>query len=689
MKQSELAWTDNGDNVANLCSSAFSQIDATAKIETVGAPQIYWAGIPGNAADFPINDTFQTFLNQACCFLNLETNYRSSQSPYGMRLSDRVSGRPLHVDLSDEPMEKGIITNRNKIIIGPSGSGKSFLTNHANRSGCELGSHIVVIDMGNSYKGLCEMLKGYYFTYSENNPIRFNPFYVKDALDTEKKESIKTLLVALWKKENESFYRSEYVALSNALQMYYDKVVEFRCFNSFYDFLKNEFSNRLEDENVKAKEFDLSNFLYVLRPYYKGGEFDYLLNASENLELMTQPFIVFEIDNIKDHPILFPVVTIIIMELFIAKIRKIILIEEAWKAIANAGMAEYAKYLYKTVRKYFGEAHVVTQDIEDILNSEIIKQTIINNADCKILMDMSKYQNNFDQVQQLLGLTDKEKTLVLSLNKANDPGKKYKEVFISLGGKLSKVYRVEVSPEENYTYTTEEKEKIKVLDAQAKYGSMEMGIRSLVLVFCLFFITHVNAQIPIIGTVIAKVIKAIDLKIQKLQNQTLVLQNVQKEIENNLHKLKLQEISDWSQRQKDLYANYFTELKAVKQSISKLSSSKNIASTQLQMIREYKQTFSKVKSEGFFSDAELQRMNDYYLTILNRSLNSMDALQAANSNSSLGDAGRLDIVNRSAISIEECLAQIREYNITVLAESDRRRKEKTNISIFKQLNGLP
>ncbi|RYD93661.1 MAG: TraG family conjugative transposon ATPase, partial [Sphingobacteriales bacterium] len=232
-------------------------------------------------------------------------------------------------------------------------------------------------------------------------------------------------------------------------------------------------------------DFDLSNLLYVLRPYYRGGEFDYLLNATENLDLLQQRFIVFELDNIKDHPILFPVVTLIIMEVFISKmrklkgIRKMILIEEAWKAIAKEGMAEYIKYLFKTVRKFFGEAIVVTQEVEDIISSPVVKQAIINNSDCKILLDQSKYQNKFDAIQELLGLTEKEKALILSLNKANDPDKKYKEVFISLGGTLSKVYRTEVSLEEYLTYTTEETEKVKVQQYAARHGGMRQGIAAL------------------------------------------------------------------------------------------------------------------------------------------------------------------------------------------------------------------
>lgn len=492
-----MVWTDNKNelkDVRNLVSSALAQMDAVPKQELDGAPQLFWAGIPGNAADFPMNDSFDTFAEQACCFLNLETNYQSSVSPCGLRLGDRMYGKPVHVDISDEPMKRGIITNRNKFILGPSGSGKSFFTNHMVRSYYEQGTHVVLVDVGHSYKGLCDMVKGYYFTYSETNPIRFNPFYIGegDVLDTEKKESIKTLLLALWKKDNETFNRSEYVALSNALQLYYTPAPEgketpFRCFNSFYEFLQNEFVEVLKKDAVKEKDFDVSNFLYVLRPYYKGGEFDYLLNATENLDLLQERFIVFELDNIKDHPILFPVVTIIIMEVFISKmrklkgIRKMILIEEAWKAIAKEGMAEYIKYLFKTVRKFFGEAIVVTQEVEDIISSPVVKQAIINNSDCKILLDQSKYQNKFDQVQELLGLTDKEKALVLSINKANDVTKKYKEVFISLGGVLSRVYRTEVSPEEYLAYTTEETEKVKLQQYAAKVGGdIQKGITAMV-----------------------------------------------------------------------------------------------------------------------------------------------------------------------------------------------------------------
>jgi len=489
-----LCWSEDlGEmkEVRSMVSSSMAQMDAVAKLETDGQVQVWFAGLPGNEADFPMNDTFDTFLEQATCFFNLESNYRSSVSPFGVRLGDRLSGRPVHVDISDEPIALGVATNRNKFILGPSGSGKSFFTNHLMRSYAEQGSHVVIVDVGHSYAGLCELMGGYYFTYSEENPIAFNPFFLGagELMDTEKKESIKTLLLALWKKDDESFRRSEYVALSGALTLYFEFLASrpdiFPCFNSFYEYLGSGYGAELERSKVKAADFDIQNFIYVLSPFYRGGEFDYLLNARENLDLLSQPFIVFELDNIKDHPILFPVVTLIIMEVFIAKmrklkgVRKVFLCEEAWKAIAKEGMAEQLKYLFKTVRKHFGEAIVVTQEVEDIISSPIVKQAIINNSDCKILLDQSKYQNKFDSIQELLGLTDKEKAQVLSMNRANDPKRKYKEVFISIGGQLSKVYRTEVSLEEYLAYTTEEREKVRVMDYARHYGSMQKGIAAL------------------------------------------------------------------------------------------------------------------------------------------------------------------------------------------------------------------
>ncbi|MEO6547902.1 MAG: TraG family conjugative transposon ATPase [Ferruginibacter sp.] len=484
-----LAWADSREelkDIKNLVTSALAQLNATAKQETAGAAQIFWAGIPGNGADFPMNDTFDTFAEQACCFLTLETNYGSGPRDKGIRFCDRLSGKPVYVDLFDAPRAQGITSNMGTLVCGTSGGGKSMTVNHILSSLYAQGAHCVTVDIGGSYKGLCQLVGGYYFTYEEKNPIKFNPFYLAEGevLDTEKKESLKALLISLWKQDNESFNRSEYVALSNALAGYYDYLdaapAVFPCFNTFYEYLETHYVGILKTHKVKDKDFDIDNFLYVLRPYYKKGEFDYLLNATENLDLLNQPFIVFELDNIKDHAILFPVVTLIIMELFISKMRKlqgkrkVLTIDEAWKAIAKSGMAEFLKYAFKTIRKFNGIPIVITQELDDLVSSPIIKDAIINNADIKILMDMRKFMNKFDRLQDTLGMSDKAKTILLSVNKDN------REIFIDLGGQVSKVYKNELCAEEYYAYTTEGKERVKVMEYALQYGSMENGIAALV-----------------------------------------------------------------------------------------------------------------------------------------------------------------------------------------------------------------
>ena len=472
-------------DIKNQVSSALAQMDAVAKEETVGAAQIFWAGIPGNAADFPMNDTFDTFLEQSTCFLNLEGAPKSVKPDEGIRFCDRLSSRPLYVDMFDAPRQAGITSNMGMLVCGTSGGGKSMTINHVLNSMYVQGAHCLTVDIGGSYKGLCELLKGYYFTYEEKNPIRFNPFYLPDGqhLDTEKKESLKSLLVSLWKQENENFNRSEYVALSNALSGYYQYLSSnadvFSCFNTFYEYLEQVYVLLLEQHKVKEKDFDINNFLYVLRPYYKGGEFDYLLNATENLDLLNQQFIVFELDNIKDHPILFPVVTLIIIELFISKmrklkgVRKVLCIDEAWKAIAKSGMAEFLKYAFKTIRKFNGVPIVITQELDDLISSPVIKDAIINNADIKILMDMKKFINKFDKLQDTLGLSEKGKTILLSVNKDD------REIFIDIGGQIQKVYRNELCAEEYLAFTTEGKERVQVMEAAKQHGSMEAGITAM------------------------------------------------------------------------------------------------------------------------------------------------------------------------------------------------------------------
>ena len=496
-----MAWAESEAELKRIRNDVGSQLalmGCTPHHNTVDVPVLFWAAIPGNEADFPAEESFYTFLDQALCLFNGETNYRSSLSPFGIKMSDRLSGIPLHLDISDLPMKRGVITNRNKFILGPSGSGKSYLTNHLVRQYWEQGAHILLVDTGNSYQGLCSLIHaktkgrdGVYFTYTEEAPIAFNPFYVEDGVyDVEKRESLKTLLLTLWKRESEEPTRSEEVALSNAVNLYLSKLRADRSivpsFDTFYEFVETDYRRLLEQKRVREKDFDLENFLNVLEPYYKGGEYDYLLNSDRQLDLLDKRFIVFELDNISSNRTLLPVVTLIIMETFISKmrrlkgVRKMILIEECWKALTSANMSAYIRYLFKTVRKYFGEAVVVTQEVDDIISSPIVKESIINNADCKILLDQRKYLSKFDGIQRLLGLTDKERAQILSINLSNDPKRRYKEVWIGLGGVQSAVYATETSAAEYLCYTTEESEKMQVMELAGKLGGdIEAAIRQL------------------------------------------------------------------------------------------------------------------------------------------------------------------------------------------------------------------
>ena len=496
-----MTWAESESELKRIRNDVGSQLalmGCTPHHNTVDVPVLFWAAIPGNEADFPAEESFYTFLDQALCLFNGETNYRSSLSPFGIKMSDRLSGIPIHLDISDLPMKRGVITNRNKFILEPSGSGKSYLTNHLVRQYWEQGAHILLVDTGNSYQGLCSLIHaktkgrdGVYFTYTEEAPIAFNPFYVEDGVyDVEKRESLKTLLLTLWKRESEEPTRSEEVALSNAVNLYLSKLRTDRSivpsFDTFYEFVETDYRRLLEQKRVREKDFDLANFLNVLEPYYKGGEYDYLLNSDKQLDLLDKRFIVFELDNISSNRTLLPVVTLIIMETFISKmrrlkgVRKMILIEECWKALTSANMSAYIRYLFKTVRKYFGEAVVVTQEVDDIISSPIVKESIINNADCKILLDQRKYLSKFDGIQRLLGLTDKERAQILSINLSNDPKRRYKEVWIGLGGVQSAVYATETSVEEYLTYTTEESEKMQVMELSGKLGGdIEAAIRQL------------------------------------------------------------------------------------------------------------------------------------------------------------------------------------------------------------------
>ena len=238
-------------------------------------------------------------------------------------------------------------------------------------------------------------------------------------------------------------------------------------FNTYYEFALERIPQIMSEKKIL---FDIDNFAAILEQFYQGGELEYTLNNDVDDSLFDEKFIVFEIDKIKDDPVLFPIVVLIIMDVFLQKMRikkgrKALIIEEAWKAISSPTMAEYIKYLYKTVRKFHGIAGVVTQELNDVIDSPIVKEAIINNSDVKILMDQSKFKDRYDQVASVLGLTEVQKQQIFTINSLNNhEGRAYfKEVWICRG-QVSDVYGVEEPPECYWAYTTEraEKEALKV-----------------------------------------------------------------------------------------------------------------------------------------------------------------------------------------------------------------------------------
>ncbi|HXB32352.1 MAG TPA: TraG family conjugative transposon ATPase, partial [Puia sp.] len=285
-----VAWPESPEKLPELkqrVCEAIGRMAATPRLETVGAPQLWYAGIPGNADQLPLQDSLIGFLEQAACFLIKDRFESDSSAGFGIRVCVRQSGRPVNADISDDPKRKQWINNLNKAVLAGSGGGKTYLMLLMVRSYFDHGAHIVIIDIGGSYRRLCSLLKGQYFAYTEQQPIRFNPFRLDkgEAPDTEKKESLISLLLTLWKKHDETFRRSEYVAISNALHRYYPWIAAHPDiapgFNSFYAYLRDVYTAQLKEANVQPDDFDIGNFLYVLRPYYSGGEYDYLLNAAD------------------------------------------------------------------------------------------------------------------------------------------------------------------------------------------------------------------------------------------------------------------------------------------------------------------------------------------------------------------------------------------------------------------------
>jgi conjugation system TraG family ATPase len=445
-----------------------------------------------------VYDYFLTTSDAALCFFLKESLNKDEISGFQIRFTDR-QGIPLKIDPADLPMQTNRINNRNKFVLGPSGSGKSFFMNALIEQYCMWNKRpnpkwlmdVVIVDTGHSYSGLCQYYQGKYITYTEEKPITTNPFSItEEEYNIEKKDYLLTLISLLWKTAEGTVSQVEADVISSTISAYYssffsgESEIDRLCFNSFYEFALEKIPEIKERESIG---FELEEFRFVLKKFYKGGEFESLLNEEVDQSLFTESFVVFEIDSIKEHKVLFPIVTLIIMDVFIQKMRfrtkyrKALIIEEAWKAIASPLMAGYILYLYKTVRKFWGEAIVVTQELGDIIGNAVVKDSIINNSDTICLLDQTKFKDNYSQIASLLSINENERKKIFTINQLdNHEGRgRFKEVYIRRGS-AGEVYGVEVSLYQYLTYTTEKPEKSAIEIYIQAFGGYQMGLDAFV-----------------------------------------------------------------------------------------------------------------------------------------------------------------------------------------------------------------
>ena len=464
----------------NHLENAFGRMGIHISKRAYNQLELFVNSFPGNC--YGMNDDYDRFMtlgDAATCLMYKEKIVHSEDTPFKVYYTNR-QGVPVAIDISGKEGRNKLTDNSNFFVLGPSGSGKSFYVNSMVRQAHEQDTDIVLVDTGNSYEGLCEYFGGKYISYTEEHPITMNPFKIKrEEWNIEKLGFLKNLVMLIWKGSQGTVSKTEDRLIEQVINEYYDayfttKRVNNLCFNTFYEFSTERLPKICEENGLHG--IDLSSYNYLLKDFYKGGSHDVTLNENMDSSLFDETFIVFEIDSIKDDPLLFPLVTLIIMDVFLQKMRikknrKMLIIEEAWKAIASPMMAEYIKYLYKTARKFWASVGVVTQEIQDIIGSEIVKEAIINNSDVVMLLDQSKFKERFDTIKAILGLTDVDCKKIFTINRLeNKEGRSFfREVFIRRG-QTSNVYGVEEPHECYMTYTTEraEKEALKLYKRELK-----------------------------------------------------------------------------------------------------------------------------------------------------------------------------------------------------------------------------
>jgi conjugation system TraG family ATPase len=470
----------------NFVESSLFQLGIIASKNAYNQLELFSSALPGNGVSLQTYDWYLLTCDAAVCLMFKERLLESEKSDFLIRFTDRA-GIPIAIDPADLPMRSGRIANRSKFVLGGSGSGKSFFMNALIEQYMLYNMDVVIVDTGHSYSGLCAYFNGRYITYSEQQPITMNPFSIsREEYNIEKKDFLKTLVCLLLRGTGGEVSQIEDTVISSVISAYYadyfssPETVGELCFDSFYHYSLAKITRIKTEDQIG---FDLDEYRYVLKKFCSAGEFGPLLNQQVDSSLFTERFIVFEIDAVREHKVLFPIVTLIIMDVFLQKMRhrshqrKALILEEAWKAIASPIMAAYLVYMYKTVRKFWGEAIVVTQELGDIIGNPIVKESIISNSDTVCLLDQSKFKENYGQVASLLSLNEIEQKKIFTINRLdNHRGRsRFKEVYIRRGA-MGEVYGVEVSLREYLTFSTEKPEKLALESYISACGSYRKGL---------------------------------------------------------------------------------------------------------------------------------------------------------------------------------------------------------------------
>lgn len=463
----------------NFIESALFQLGIIPNHNAYNQLELFRTALPGNGTELKAYDWFLTTSDAALCLFFKERRMEDEESAFRIRFTDR-QGVPVAIDPADLPMRTGRINNRNKFVLGPSGSGKSFFMNSLVEQYLLFNMDVVIVDVGHSYSGLCSYYGGKYITWSDDKPITMNPFLIaEDEYNIEKKDNLVTLIALLWKGAGGSVSTIERDVLTAAVSGYYatafsDGGSEL-SFNGFYDFALQKIPQIKQEESIP---FDLDEFRYVLKKFYRGGEYGSILNEAADASLLTESFVVYEIDALMDNAVLLPIVTLIVMDVFIQKMRnrkhqrKVLVLEEAWRALMSPIMSNFLLYLNKTVRKFWGEVIEVTQELSDIISNPVVKDSIINNSDTVILLDQRKFKDNYSEIAKVLSISPTEQRKIFTINQLDnkDGRSRFNEVYIRRGS-IGEVYGVEVAAAQYYVYTTEKPEKNAVQVYAAHYGS--------------------------------------------------------------------------------------------------------------------------------------------------------------------------------------------------------------------------